>query len=279
MVLGKYGKATESISDLLNKNYVLNKRKLKVTTTSSDGVGFTYAGSYGSGAKAATGSFEADYKKGIENVSIDKIALSSAGVFNFEAKLKQIADGLDVSIKAEDNLSGKRKAKVGLLFANDNVNIDTVINVLGGTSATVGALTSFEGFLVGGSVATDDSFGVKNFDGLVGYTAKDLTAVVQANNKFTAFSLSLMNKVDRDTTLAAQADMAADGAMSLTVGGAYKMSNATTLEFKGNQKGEVAANISQKVNSALKLTMASQIDTLNLGADVHKFGLSLAFSL
>ena len=78
------------------------------------------------------------------------------------------------------------------------------------------------------------------------------------------------------TVPAADAKSAADS-VTVAVGGAYNLSGDTTVNGMFNSRGQVSGSYTQAFNKSVTLTAAAQVNAMDLGADDHKFGLTLKF--
>lgn len=106
-----------------------------------------------------------------------------------------------------------------------------------------------------------------------------------SSKKFGAFTGAYYQKVNADTQVAATADFtvpAADAksaadSVTVAVGGAYNLSADTTVNGMFNSRGQVSGSYTQSFNKSVTLTAAAQVNAMDLGADDHKFGLTLNF--
>jgi hypothetical protein len=279
-----YSDATKAITDLLNKAYCLDQRKLKITSKTTDGVSLTFDGKINQGK--SSGSASAEIGKLHDNISLDKLSLSSKGSSNVELGINGLADGFSTTLKLEQNLSGNsRSCDIEAEYANENVNVNAVIGALNGPTVKFSGVGAFDGILVGGTAsggtvsdAGKESFAITDFGGLIGYNCSDFTAIVLAEKKCADVSVNLSHKLCSSSTLAAQLGYnTGSGTMTALFGGNYKTSSTTELQARADCCGKLGANVTTKLNGAAKLNLAAEVDLKDLASDNHKFGASLSF--
>jgi len=274
-----YGDAIKSVKDLLTKKYVLDQRKLKIKTKTTDGVALTYEGKFDNKQKAG-GSISAEYKK-LDSVNIDKIGVSSAGRVNFDASLKNLADGLNVALKTEDGVRSAKatgpSAELVIEQQCDSFSIDA--SVTSALDISISALGGYEGGLFGGAIKTNSDFALNDYGGIVGYKADDYSAIIQASKQCKEFSLNISNKVNKDATIAGQVNYKVGADMpTFLLGSSYMLSEDSELQVRANCCGEIGANVTQRINSGFTLGLAAQVDAKNIASDNHKFGMEFTFS-
>ena len=63
--------------------------------------------------------------------------------------------------------------------------------------------------------------------------------------------------------------------MTIKFGTAYKLDKDTTVKAKVDSDGVLCTSYKQKISPLTTMTLAAQVDTVNLGDNKHKFGLQL----
>lgn len=287
--MSKYGDFLKNAKDLLSKTFKYDNT-VKVETTTSDGVTLKSEGKLGKDKFSAK--LQAAFKR--NNLEFKDIAIDTNAKVSGKMNLKGVADGLDLTFAAEDGLvtANSCAAKFGLAYKNAEFGtFNTAVNVIDGPVVTADALVNYQGFLVGGEVELNT--GVRAGTGLdwskynvgLGYDGGDFRVGVTSSKKFGAFTGAYYQKVNADTKVAAKADYtvqsgdkkSAANAVTVAVGGSYNLSSDTTVNGMFNSAGQVSGSYTQAFNKAVTLTAAAQVNAMDLGADDHKFGLTLNF--
>ena len=63
--------------------------------------------------------------------------------------------------------------------------------------------------------------------------------------------------------------------VSIAFGCMYKLDKDTTVKAKVDSEGILCTSYKQKISPLTTMTLAAQVDTVNLGDNKHKFGLQL----
>jgi voltage-dependent anion channel protein 2 len=63
--------------------------------------------------------------------------------------------------------------------------------------------------------------------------------------------------------------------VAIEFGTAYKLDKDTTVKAKVDSEGILCTSYKQKISALTTMTLAAQVDTVNLGDNKHKFGLQL----
>uniref|UniRef100_A0A7S1C8S9 Porin domain-containing protein n=1 Tax=Bicosoecida sp. CB-2014 TaxID=1486930 RepID=A0A7S1C8S9_9STRA len=284
----KYGDILKAGTDLLTKRYKY-ERKVKVETKSRDGVKFTSEGKLA--GKGFDGILKAEYEQG--NLKLNKLELSTAGKVAGELTLKGLADGVELSFKAEEGLRTSGTISAGVLggsYTADAFRVDADVDLINGPTLAAAAITKYEGFLVGGhakfNVAPKEGAdGLEDFGFALGYDGADFRAAATTTGKLAGVNVGLHHAVDANVAVAAGVSFALpskDGGetdpWTLAVGGSYKLGADSDVQAKFSSDGTIAANYQAKLNTCATLTLAASVDAANLGGDKHQLGLTLGFS-
>lgn len=287
--MSKYGDFLKSAKDLLSKTFKFDNQ-VKLETKTSDGVSFKADGKLGK--DKFTGSLEGAFT--YNNLEFKDIKIDTNSKVSGKMNLTGVADGLDVTFAAEDGLvtANSCSAKFGVKYTQADLGtFNAAVNVIEGPVVTADGLVNYNGLLVGGAVELNT--GLKSGGNLdwtqynvgLGYDGGDFRVGVTSDKKFSQFTGAYFQKVNSDTQVAAKADytvQAADkasaaNAVTVSVGGSYNLSGDTTVNGMFNSKGQVSGSYTQAFNSTVTLTAAAQVNAMDLGADDHKFGLTLKF--
>jgi len=89
-------------------------------------------------------------------------------------------------------------------------------------------------------------------------------------------SCSYYHNVSKDMQLGvAVAKPVSKGDMGIEFGCAYKLDKDTSIKAKVDSEGVMCTSYKQKISSLTTMTLAAQVDTVNLADNKHKFGLVL----
>lgn len=83
------------------------------------------------------------------------------------------------------------------------------------------------------------------------------------------------HKVSPDMQVGAELTHIPGKDIGLAFGCQYKLDKDTTVKGKVDAEGILYASYKQKVSNLTTMTLASQIDTVNLSENKHKFGMIL----
>jgi voltage-dependent anion channel protein 2 len=110
------------------------------------------------------------------------------------------------------------------------------------------------------------------------FVQPDFTAATkyEAKGGKGTLSCSYFHKVSGDMQLGvAVAKPLAKPDMSIEFGCAYKLDKDTSVKAKVDSDGVMCTSYKQKISSLTTMTLAAQVDTVNLADNKHKFGLQL----
>merc|ERR1712146_502293 len=89
-----------------------------------------------------------------------------------------------------------------------------------------------------------------------------------------SFSGAYYHKVSGDMQVGAELSKSSKKSeVDLAFGCAYKLDKDTTVKGKVDTDGQLFASFKQKLSPLTLLTLAAQIDTVNLSEGKHKFGM------
>jgi voltage-dependent anion channel protein 2 len=88
-------------------------------------------------------------------------------------------------------------------------------------------------------------------------------------------SCAYFHKVSSDMQLGVQITKPMAKDVAIEFGTAYKLDKDTTVKAKVDSEGILCTSYKQKISPLTTMTLAAQVDTVNLGDNKHKFGLAL----
>jgi hypothetical protein len=293
MPVGKFKDVGKSAKDLLKDNFdVTGDNSLKVVNKTANGVTFTTEGTVGKKWSSAV-KFSP-----YEGVTVKKFKADTVGRFFGEATVDDaFMTGLQLSLNVEDGAgSSKQKAVVGLNYGTDDFHLaadadvaDIVATVL---NAAVNVNVPVDGLTVGASAAFNTTTsGVDSYATRFNYTTSDMTLAAESGAGLGNTNVSVFHKYDADTNIAATVSMnrgvgniigtaAGDGdaKTKMAIGVTNKLDGDATIGAKIDSGNQLGLFYTQRMNSALTLTTAAQIDvgkwTQN---DGHSAGFKLTY--
>jgi voltage-dependent anion channel protein 2 len=269
----------KAANDLLTKDFKTGKNTVELKTKTPNGITFTPSATK-SGDKL-DGSLKTVYSisKGMDT----EFNLSTSGVLKctFEAA-DAIAKGMSMKVEGETPAPGKG----GLLSSGlsevvyktgpfrcqasyDFYKGDAIANASGTFAAlTVGAECGY---------STSKS-ALSKYAAACQYVQPDFTVSAKLAEAMSKpgknFSGAYYHKVSGDMQVGAELSKAASKSdVDLAFGCQYKLDKDTTVKGKVDSDGKLLASFKQKLSPLTLLTLAAEIDTVNLNDGKHKFGM------
>jgi voltage-dependent anion channel protein 2 len=269
----------KACSDLLTKDYKTGKNTVELKTKTPNGITFTPSATK-SGDKL-DGSLKTVYgvAKGMEA----EVNLSTSGVLKctFEA-VDAIAKGMTCKIEGETPAPGKG----GLLSSGL-----TELVYKTGPFRCQGSFDFYKGDIVANASGTMTGLSVgaecgystsksalSKYAAACQYVQPDFVVSMKLAEAMAkpgkSFSGAYYHKVSGDMQVGAElAKAAAKSDVDLAFGCQYKLDKDTTVKGKVDSDGKLFASFKQKLSPLTLLTLAAEIDTVNLSEGKHKFGM------
>lgn len=282
----KYGDLLKAGSDLLGDRYCFD-RKAVLKTKTANGVTFKSEATLGDSVSA-----KLDTKFKRDNLSLDKLAIGSDGKLVGELSLSGLADGLDVTFKAQDGPTTsdiKTFGKLGAEYSNDQVFVVADVDLIKGPTVTASAAFKYDSFVVGGCGTFNTGAMDKSGSGLgdygvgLGYVGDGFRVAARTAGKepLSNVEVGVYHEVDADTSVAVgltyPLPKAKGGAVKFEAGGEVKLSGGAAVQAKVGNDGFVSANYQDKLSGGVTLTASAAVKATDLASSDHKFGLKLAF--
>jgi len=148
------------------------------------------------------------------------------------------------------------------------------------SNVNVGAVIGFDGVSVGGSCDLNPANGGSVQDYNIGAECaqKDLVGTIVTSNKLIDITASYYQTINPRLVLSSSLVVKPDSRVFVT-GGEYSLDKFTTIKFKGDSVGVVAAAVTHTLsNPPTKLIASAQFDTQSSNPlSPQKFGLSVCF--
>jgi voltage-dependent anion channel protein 2 len=279
--MGKSATAFKDIgkacSDLLTKDYKVGKSTVEVKSKTSNGVTFTPSGTK-SGDKFS-GSLVAKYgfPAGIDG----ECTLNTSGVVDMTIEGSPYQGAtvtLDCS-KPEPSKPGfLSSAKCTVDYKNELLANKTSYEAYSGALSTAQSFV-YDAFVLGCSA---DYSTTKNaltkYGAACQFTQPDFSVIAKfatAVGKMPTYTGMYYHKVSGDMQVGAELTHTSGKELGLAFGCAYKLDKDTTVKGKVDAEGNLYSSYKQKINNLTTMTLAAQIDTVNLSDNKHKFGMIL----
>jgi len=278
--MGKAATAFKDIgkacSDLLTKDYKVGKSTVEVKSKTSNGVTFTPSGTK-TGDKVS-GSLAAKY--GIQGVDCEA-TLNTSGSVDLSCEgspVKGCTVTLDCT-KPEPSKQGfLSSAKCTVDYKNDLLANKTSYEAYSGALSTAQSFV-YDAFTLGCSA---DYSTTKNaltkYGAACQFVQPDFSVIMKlaaSVGKSPTYTGMYYHKVSGDMQVGAELTHASGKDLGLSFGCAYKLDKDTTVKGKVDADGMLYSSYKQKISALTTLTLASQIDTVNLSDNKHKFGMVL----
>jgi len=270
-------------SDLLSKEYKVGKHTVEVKSKTANGV--TFIPLVTKSGDSSTASLEAKYGFcGGES----KATLSTTGAITASVEANDLlTKGLSLTLECEKPAPGKP----GFLSAGTAI-VDYASELLTGKAsydyykgdAHAAVATVFKGASLGGSVDYNvNKSALTNYAAAAQYSQPDFTLctkLAESVGKSTNYTMSYFHNVSGDMQVGAELSKKSSASeVALAFGCQYNLDKTTTVKAKVDSEGMLFGSYKQNISSVSTLTLCTQIDTVQLAADKHKFGLALNMNL
>jgi len=269
----------KACNDLLTKDYKVGKNTVEVKSKMSNGVEFKPSGTK-TGDKFA-GSLNGKY---FFPVGLDtEVTCHTTGVIEATFETKKLCNGLNVALdctRPEPSKPGLLSvAKCTVDYAVDMFNIKTSYEAYSGAMHAAGTI-AYDAFTFGASADYNANKGALSKYGAAcqfvqpdfSVTAKLAQAVGKGAPTYTG---TYYHTVSGDMQVGAELVHATGKDLGLAFGCQYKLDKDTSVKGKVDADGMLSASYKQKISKLTTMTLASQIDTVNLSDNKHKFGMIL----
>lgn len=270
-----FKKVSKAADDLMGNDYCFDQ-KFKLKTKTTNGVELT---SELTMKPKAVGAKLTSAFKPFDGIKVDKLSVTTDGRLITEATLNNAMEGMTLKVKAEDGASKAPAGELVVDYKTDNLMINTSVDVVEGPTLSGAATMGYEGFIFGGQFKYNTAFdksdakaSLTDYNAAVAYKGADYSASLLTKKKASQYHVAVHQKVSKDVEVATTY---AHSSKLLTIGGIYKLDDATKFQGKVASTGIVSMNVIQQVKPKVKLIASAQVDAKNFVQDSHKFGLQL----
>lgn len=269
----------KACSDLLTKDFKTGKNTVELKTKTPNG--FTFTPSSTKSGDKLDGSLKTVYAVG--GGMETEVNVSTAGVLKctFEAA-DVIAKGMTCKLEGETPAPGKggllSSGLTEVVYKSGAIRCQTSYDFYKG-DLVANATGAFTGLTVGAECGYNTSkSALTKYSAACQFVQPDFTVsgkLVEATAKpGMNFSGGYYHKVSGDMQVGAELSKAASKTdVDLAFGCSYKLDKDTTVKGKVDSDGKLLASFKQKLSPLTLLTLAAEIDTVNLNEGKHKFGM------
>jgi len=267
----------KACSDLLTKDYKVGKSTVEVKSKTSNGVTFTPSATK-SGEKVS-GSLAAKYifGGGIES----EVTLNTTGVVSATVEGSPVKD-ITVTFDCERPEPSKpgllSSAKCTVDCKKDAFTAKAAYEAYGGVLACAGSY-AYDALTLGCSADYSTTKGaLSKYGAACQFVQPDFSVILKlaaSVGKSPTYTGMYYHKVSGDMQVGSELTHTSGKDVGLAFGYQYKLDKDTTVKGKVDKDGQLYASYKQKLSAISTMTLAAQIDTINLSANKHKFGMVL----
>jgi len=279
--MGKTATAFKDIgkacSDLLSKDYTVGKSTVEVKSKTSNGVTFTPSGTK-SGEKFS-GNLAAEYS--FAGGILAEAKLLTTGVVESKLEgspMKDLKVTLECATAAGKSKTMLSSGKCTLDYKKEAYTAKTVYDVYGSALSCAGSCV-YDALTLGCSA--DYSIAksaLTKYGTACQFVQPDFSIIAKlagAVGKSPTYTGMYYHKVSSDMQVGAELTHATGKDVGLAFGCMYKLDKDTTVKGKVDADGMLYSSYKQKLSPIATMTLAAQIDTVNLSENKHKFGMVL----
>jgi len=273
---------TRRPSDLLTKDYKVDKSTVEVKSKTSNGVAFTSTGNKSADGKPS-GSLAAKYE--FAGGITSEMTLNTGG--SVEASLegspmKDLTVTLDCTRPAPPATGLLSAAKCTLDYKKESFTAKAAYDFYPGVLACAGSYV-YDVFTLGCSADYSSTKAkLTKYGAACQFVQPDFSIIAKyggAAGKPATYTGMYYHKVSSDMQIGAElahtkgTDPSTD--LKLAFGCMYKLDKDTTAKAKVDADGNLYTSYKQKLSPLATMTLAAQIDTTHVTENKHKFGMVL----
>jgi len=279
--MGKTATAFKDIgkacSDLLTKDYKVGKSTVEVKSKTSNGVTFTPEGT--KAGDKFTGSLAAKYvfAAGIES----EVKLLTSGVVEATIEgspMKDLVVTLDCARPEPSKPGLLSAAKCTMDYKKETCTAKVAYDIYPGALACAGSYV-YDALTLGCSADYSTTKGaLTKYGAACQFVQPDFSVIAKlatAVGKNPCYTGMYYHKVSSDMQVGAELTHTSGKDVGLAFGCMYKLDKDTTVKGKVDADGMLYSSYKQKLSPLATMTLAAQIDTVNLSENKHKFGMVL----
>lgn len=267
-------------SDLLSKDFKVSENKVEVKTKTANGVAFTPVATKTDDKFA--GSLAAKY--GFPFATAEA-TLKTSGVVETSIESTKLAPGLTATLDVATPVPGKAgflaSGKATLDYKQELFSAKATYDWIKGDAAC-SLSTAAMGTTMGCDAAYSTSkSALTKYAVAAEYAQKDYTVAASLTEAVgkpngSTYMGSYFHSVSSALQVGTEVKKAGDKDVALAFGCMYKLDKATTVKGKVDADGIISTSYKQVISPISTLTIAAQIDTVNLSqSSKHKMGFAL----
>ncbi|CAD7079173.1 unnamed protein product [Hermetia illucens] len=264
--------------DIFSKGYHFGLWKLDCKTKTQSGIEFSTSGHSNQDTGKVFGNLETKYKVKDYGLTFTEKWNTDNTLYTEIAVQDQMVEGLKLAFEGTfAPQSGHKNGKLKVAFANENVKVDSDVNVdLAGPLINASAVFGYQGWLAGYQTAFDtqkSKITTNNF--ALGYTTGEFVLHTSVNDG-QEFNGSIYQKCSDKLDCGVQlAWTAGSNATKFGLGAKYNLDKDACVRAKVNNASQVGLGYQQKLRDGVTLTLSTLIDGKNFNAGGHKIGVAL----
>jgi voltage-dependent anion channel protein 2 len=270
----------KACSDLLTKDYKVGKNTVEVKAKTPNGVTFTPSGTLSDGKFAGSLVSKYGFGSGVDG----EVTVNTTGVISCQLEAADlITKGLVMTLNADTPAAGKAgifsAAKCTVDYKAEMFNCKTSYDYFKG-DLSAALSTAYMGMTLGCSADYSTAKGaLAKYAAACQYVTPDFSVMAklaETVGKGQTYTGSYYHKVSGDMQVGGEVSKASGKSeVGLAFGCAYKLDKDTSVKGKVDSDGILYGSYKQKVSALTTMTLAAQVDTVNLSDNKHKLGMIL----
>ncbi|XP_014677311.1 PREDICTED: voltage-dependent anion-selective channel protein 2-like [Priapulus caudatus] len=277
----QYSDLGKGSRDLFSKGYNFGQIKLECKTKAANGVEFNTTGSSCNESGKVAGNLETKYKWSEYGLTFTEKWDTNNVLATMITIEDQIAKGLKLTFDSSFSpQTGKKSGQIKTAYKHDYVHVNADVDLdFAGPQLHGCATVGHNGWLAGYQASFDTAKSTltrNNF--AIGYATDDFVLHTNVNDG-QEFCGAIYQKVNDDLETAVQLSWTAgSNATRFGLAGKYTFDNDASVSAKVNNSSQLGVGYSQQIRKGVKVTLSALIESKNLNAGGHKFGIGFDLS-
>jgi len=273
----------KACNDLLTKDFKVGKTTVEVKSKTPSGVTFTPIATKTGDAVSGTLAAKYSFLPWLEG----ETTLGSSGTLSATIEAADaLTKGLTITAECERAAPGKagllQSANMIVDYKQDVFTCKTSFDYFK-NNLLASASTAYGDFTMGGDCTYSTAkSALQKYAAACQFVQPDFIVSAKCQNDKGANTLSCgyFHKVSGDLQVAVNLSKPMTKSdVNIEFGAAYKLDKDTTVKGKVDSDGKVNTSYKQKISALTTMTLAAEVDVVNLADNKHKFGLALNITL
>ncbi|KAL1530388.1 hypothetical protein AB1Y20_001295 [Prymnesium parvum] len=281
ITMGKSATAFKDIgkacSDLLTKDYKVGKNTVEVKSKTSNGVTFTPSATNSNGKIAGSLAAKYEFAGGISS----EVTLLTSGVVEATVEgspVKDVTITLDCARPDSTKPGLLSSAKCTVDYKKESFTTKAAYDIYPGLLACAGSY-AYDALTFGLSADYSTKKGAfTKYAGACQFVQPDFSIIgklAASVGKSPTYTGMYYHKVSSDMQVGAELSHETGKEVGLAFGGMYKADKDTTVKAKVDGDGMLFCSYKQKLSPLATMTLAAQVNTVNLSDNKHQYGFIL----